>query len=232
MRGARKKKKIVLMVLGGIFIVILVAVFFSIFHKDYSGAQERVRGMLAVEKQAKNLAGTKEITEKNIGKVEQSLAAIGALESEAKKLGRSSALKDDEVKASYETIKQKVDKWVELSKIGQTLVKIVEGGDHESIGKLITKLERADNDKLKEMAKELKEYQKKASKFKEYYSSGKTNDYAKMQEEYGKIVAEGEAIKAKYEEMDFKKYVGMSEKKMVELFDDLKKLDKYLEEKK
>ena len=34
-----------------------------------------------------------------------------------------------------------------------------------------------------------------------------------------------------YEEMEFKKYVGMSEKKMIGLFDDLRKLENYLKEK-
>lgn len=232
MKRVRSRKKMVLAVLGVIFVAVLVVVLLVISRRDYTGAQEYVQGMLAVEKEVKGLVGTTEVTDKNLEKVEKSLAAIGALESEAKKLGRSSALKDDEVRRSYEGVKRKIDKWVELSKIGQTLIKIVEGSNHENLDKLIKNLEKSNNAKLKEMAAELKDYQEKVEQFKKTYSSGKADDYAKMQEEYGKVVAEGEAIKAKYEEMNFEKYVGMSEKKMLSLFDDLRKLDKYLEEKK
>ena len=232
MKRVRSKNKKIFIVAGAIFIVVLGLILFFVFRRDYAGAQERVQSMLAVEKEVKKMAGTKEVTEKNLEKIQKSLAGIGALESEAKKLGRSSALKDDEVKKSYEVIKKKVDKWVELSKVGQTLMKIVKGSDHDSLEKLVKKLEESDNARLKKMAEELKVYQEKAEKFKKTYEGGKAEDYAKMQEEYGKIVAEGEAIKAKYEEMDFKKYVGMSEKKMVAVFDDLRKLNSYLEEKK
>ena len=43
-------------------------------------------------------------------------------------------------------------------------------------------------------------------------------------------MAEGETIKDKYEKMDYKKYVGLNEKEMLSVFDDLKELKKYIEE--
>ena len=110
------------------------------------------------------------------------------------------------------------------------LLQIVQENKQGDLSIVISELKKSDNKQLKNMSKELSVFQKHVNDFKSKYGSGKAENYAEMQKEYGVIMAEGETIKDKYEKMDYKKYVGLNEKEMLSVFDDLKELKKYIEE--
>ena len=134
------------------------------------------------------------------------------------------------MKEYSEKISKKIGAWVELKKVGQVLLQIVQENKQGDLSIVISELKKSDNKQLKNMSKELSAYQKHVNDFKSKYGSGKAENYAEMQKEYGVIMAEGETIKDKYEKMDYKKYVGLNEKEMLSVFDDLKELKKYIEE--
>ncbi len=204
---------------------------FLILRIDYGEVKKNTEAMLEIEDEAKNLLKMDTIKKDDLVKIEQGLSSIGVLESGNEKIEKSKAAKKDYIVKEYsEKISKKTVAWVELKKIGQVLLQIAQENKESDLGAVISELEKSDNKQLKNMGKELNAYQKHVNDFKNKYGDGKAKDYAEMQKEYGAIMAEGEAIKDKYEKLDYKKYVGLDEKEMLSIFDDLNGLKKYIEE--
>jgi hypothetical protein len=204
---------------------------FLILRIDYGEVKKNTEAMLEIEDEAKNLLKMDTIKKDDLVKIEQGLSSIGVLESGNEKIEKSKAAKKDYIVKEYsEKISKKTVAWVELKKIGQVLLQIAQENKESDLGAVISELEKSDNKQLKNMGKELNAYQKHVNDFKNKYGDGKAKDYAEMQKEYGVIMAEGEAIKDKYEKLDYKKYVGLDEKEMLSIFDDLNGLKKYIEE--
>lgn len=204
---------------------------FLVLRIDYDEVKRNSDAMLEIETEAKSLLKMNTIKKSNFEKIEQGLSSIGVLESGSEKIENSKAAKKDYIVKEYsEKISKKIGAWVELKKVGQVLLQIVQENKQGDLSIVISELKKSDNKQLKNMSKELSAYQKHVNDFKSKYGSGKAENYAEMQKEYGVIMAEGETIKDKYEKMDYKKYVGLNEKEMLSVFDDLKELKKYIEE--
>ena len=219
--------------LGGIFFVtaLISLVMFLVLRIDYDEVKRNSDAMLEIETEAKSLLKMNTIKKSNFEKIEQGLSSIGVLESGSEKIENSKAAKKDYIVKEYsEKISKKIGAWVELKKVGQVLLQIVQENKQGDLSIVISELKKSDNKQLKNMSKELSAYQKHVNDFKSKYGSGKAENYAEMQKEYGVIMAEGETIKDKYEKLEYKKYVGLNEKEMLSVFDDLKELKKYIEE--
>ena len=219
--------------LGGIFFVtaLISLVMFLVLRIDYDEVKRNSDAMLEIETEAKSLLKMNTIKKSNFEKIEQGLSSIGVLESGSEKIENSKAVKKDYIVKEYsEKISKKIGAWVELKKVGQVLLQIVQENKQGDLSIVISELKKSDNKQLKNMSKELSAYQKHVNDFKSKYGSGKAENYAEMQKEYGVIMAEGETIKDKYEKLEYKKYVGLNEKEMLSVFDDLKELKKYIEE--
>ena len=229
----QSERKQFLLRLGGIFFVtaLISLVMFLVLRIDYDEVKRNSDAMLEIETEAKSLLKMNTIKKSNFEKIEQGLSSIGVLESGSEKIENSKAVKKDYIVKEYsEKISKKIGAWVELKKVGQVLLQIVQENKQGDLSIVISELKKSDNKQLKNMSKELSAYQKHVNDFKSKYGSGKAENYAEMQKEYGVIMAEGETIKDKYEKMDYKKYVGLNEKEMLSVFDDLKELKKYIEE--
>ena len=229
----QSERKQFLLRLGGIFFVtaLISLVMFLVLRIDYDEVKRNSDAMLEIETEAKSLLKMNTIKKSNFEKIEQGLSSIGVLESGSDKIENSKAAKKDYIVKDYsEKISKKSGAWVELKKVGQVLLQIVQENKQGDLSIVISELKKSDNKQLKNMSKELSVYQKHVNDFKSKYGSGKAENYAEMQKEYGVIMAEGETIKDKYEKMDYKKYVGLNEKEMLSVFDDLKELKKYIEE--
>ena len=229
----QSERKQFLLRLGGIFFVtaLISLVMFLVLRIDYDEVKRNSDAMLEIETEAKSLLKMNTIKKSNFEKIEQGLSSIGVLESGSEKIENSKAAKKDYIVKEYsEKISKKIGAWVELKKVGQVLLQIVQENKQGDLSIVISELKKSDNKQLKNMSKELSAYQKHVNDFKSKYGSGKAENYAEMQNEYGVIMAEGETIKDKYEKMDYKKYVGLNEKEMLSVFDDLKELKKYIEE--
>ena len=229
----QSERKQFLLRLGGIFFVtaLISLVMFLVLRIDYDEVKRNSDAMLEIETEAKSLLKMNTIKKSNFEKIEQGLSSIGVLESGSEKIENSKAAKKDYIVKDYsEKISKKIGAWVELKKVGQVLLQIVQENKQGDLSIVISELKKSDNKQLKNMSKELSAYQKHVNDFKSKYGSGKAENYAEMQKEYGVIMAEGETIKDKYEKMDYKKYVGLNEKEMLSVFDDLKELKKYIEE--
>ena len=229
----QSERKQFLLRLGGIFFVtaLISLVMFLVLRIDYDEVKRNSDAMLEIETEAKSLLKMNTIKKSNFEKIEQGLSSIGVLESGSEKIENSKAAKKDYIVKEYsEKISKKIGAWVELKKVGQVLLQIVQENKQGDLSIVISELKKSDNKQLKNMSKELSAYQKHVDDFKSKYGSGKAENYAEMQKEYGVIMAEGETIKDKYEKMDYKKYVGLNEKEMLSVFDDLKELKKYIEE--
>ena len=229
----QSERKQFLLRLGGIFFVtaLISLVMFLVLRIDYDEVKRNSDAMLEIETEAKSLLKMNTIKKSNFEKIEQGLSSIGVLESGSEKIENSKAAKKDYIVKEYsEKISKKIGAWVELKKVGQVLLQIVQENKQGDLSIVISELKKSDNKQLKNMSKELSVYQKHVNDFKSKYGSGKAENYAEMQKEYGVIMAEGETIKDKYEKMDYKKYVGLNEKEMLSVFDDLKELKKYIEE--
>lgn len=229
----QSERKQFLLRLGGIFFVtaLISLVMFLVLRIDYDEVKRNSDAMLEIETEAKSLLKMNTIKKSNFEKIEQGLSSIGVLESGSEKIENSKAAKKDYIVKEYsEKISKKIGAWVELKKVGQVLLQIVQENKQGDLSIVISELKKSDNKQLKNMSKELSAYQKLVNDFKSKYGSGKAENYAEMQKEYGVIMAEGETIKDKYEKMDYKKYVGLNEKEMLSVFDDLKELKKYIEE--
>ena len=229
----QSERKQFLLRLGGIFFVtaLISLVMFLVLRIDYDEVKRNSDAMLEIETEAKSLLKMNTIKKSNFEKIEQGLSSIGVLESGSEKIENSKAAKKDYIVKEYsEKISKKIGAWVELKKVGQVLLQIVQENKQGDLSIVISELKKSDNKQLKNMSKELSAYQKHVNDFKSKYGSGKAENYAEMQKEYGVIMAEGETIKDKYEKMDYKKYVGLNEKEMLSVFDDLKELKKYIEE--
>ena len=229
----QSERKQFLLRLGGIFFVtaLISLVMFLVLRIDYDEVKRNSDAMLEIETEAKSLLKMNTIKKGNFEKIEQGLSSIGVLESGSEKIENSKAAKKDYIVKEYsEKISKKIGAWVELKKVGQVLLQIVPENKQGDLSIVISELKKSDNKQLKNMSKELSAYQKHVNDFKSKYGSGKAENYAEMQKEYGVIMAEGETIKDKYEKMDYKKYVGLNEKEMLSVFDDLKELKKYIEE--
>ena len=229
----QSERKQFLLRLGGIFFVtaLISLVMFLVLRIDYDEVKRNSDAMLEIETEAKSLLKMNTIKKSNFEKIEQGLSSIGVLESGSEKIENSKAAKKDYIVKEYsEKISKKIGAWVELKKVGQVLLQIVQENKQGDLSIVISELKKSDNKQLKNMSKELSTYQKHVNDFKSKYGSGKAENYAEMQKEYGVIMAEGETIKDKYEKMDYKKYVGLNEKEMLSVFDDLKELKKYIEE--
>ena len=226
-------RKYFLLRIGGIFFItaLISLVMFLVLRIDYDEVKRNSDAMLEIETEAKSLLKMNTIKKSNFEKIEQGLSSIGVLESGSEKIENSKAAKKDYIVKEYsEKISKKIGAWVELKKVGQVLLQIVQENKQGDLSIVISELKKSDNKQLKNMSKELSAYQKHVNDFKSKYGSGKAENYAEMQKEYGVIMAEGETIKDKYEKMDYKKYVGLNEKEMLSVFDDLKELKKYIEE--
>ena len=229
----QSERKQFLLRLGGIFFVtaLISLVMFLVLRIDYDEVKRNSDAMLEIETEAKSLLKMNTIKKSNFEKIEQGLSSIGVLESGSEKIENSKAAKKDYIVKEYsEKISKKIGAWVELKKVGQVLLQIVQENKQGDLSIVISELKKSDNKQLKNMSKELSAYQKHVNDFKSKYGSGKAENYAEMQKEYGVIMAEGETIKDKYEKIDYKKYVGLNEKEMLSVFDDLKELKKYIEE--
>lgn len=229
----QSERKQFLLRLGGIFFVtaLISLVMFLVLRIDYDEVKRNSDAMLEIETEAKSLLKMNTIKKSNFEKIEQGLSSIGVLESGSEKIENSKAAKKDYIVKDYsEKISKKIGAWIELKKVGQVLLQIVQENKQGDLSIVISELKKSDNKQLKNMSKELSAYQKHVNDFKSKYGSGKAENYAEMQKEYGVIMAEGETIKDKYEKMDYKKYVGLNEKEMLSVFDDLKELKKYIEE--
>ena len=229
----QSERKQFLLRLGGIFFVtaLISLVMFLVLRIDYDEVKRNSDAMLEIETEAKSLLKMNTIKKSNFEKIEQGLSSIGVLESGSEKIENSKAAKKVYIVKEYsEKISKKIGAWVELKKVGQVLLQIVQENKQGDLSIVISELKKSDNKQLKNMSKELSAYQKHVNDFKSKYGSGKAENYAEMQKEYGVIMAEGETIKDKYEKMDYKKYVGLNEKEMLSVFDDLKELKKYIEE--
>ena len=229
----QSERKQFLLRLGGIFFVtaLISLVMFLVLRIDYDEVKRNSDAMLEIETEAKSLLKMNTIKKSNFEKIEQGLSSIGVLESGSEKIENSKAAKKDYIVKEYsEKISKKIGAWVELKKVGQVLLQIVQENKQGDLSIVISELKKSDNKQLKNMSKELSAYQKHVNDFKSKYGSGKAENYAEMQKEYGVIMAEGETIKDKYEKLEYKKYVGLNEKEMLSVFDDLKELKKYIEE--
>ena len=229
----QSERKQFLLRLGGIFFVtaLISLVMFLVLRIDYDEVKRNSDAMLEIETETKRILKMNTIKKSNFEKIEQGLSSIGVLESGSEKIENSKAAKKDYIVKEYsEKISKKIGAWVELKKVGQVLLQIVQENKQGDLSIVISELKKSDNKQLKNMSKELSVYQKHVNDFKSKYGSGKAENYAEMQKEYGVIMAEGETIKDKYEKMDYKKYVGLNEKEMLSVFDDLKELKKYIEE--
>ena len=229
----QSERKQFLLRLGGIFFVtaLISLVMFLVLRIDYDEVKRNSDAMLEIETEAKSLLKMNTIKKSNFEKIEQGLSSIGVLESGSEKIENSKAVKKDYIVKEYsEKISKKIGAWVELKKVGQVLLQIVQENKQGDLSIVISELKKSDNKQLKNMSKELSAYQKHVNDFKSKYGSGKAENYAEMQKEYGVIMAEGETIKDKYEKLEYKKYVGLNEKEMLSVFDDLKELKKYIEE--
>ena len=229
----QSERKQFLLRLGGIFFVtaLISLVMFLVLRIDYDEVKRNSDAMLEIETEAKSLLKMNTIKKSNFEKIEQGLSSIGVLESGSEKIENSKAAKKDYIVKEYsEKISKKIGAWVELKKVGQVLLQIVQENKQGDLSIVISELKKSDNKQLKNMSKELSAYQKLVNDFKSKYGSGKAENYAEMQKEYGVIMAEGETIKDKYEKLEYKKYVGLNEKEMLSVFDDLKELKKYIEE--
>ena len=226
-------RKYFLLRIGGIFFItaLISLVMFLVLRIDYDEVKRNSDAMLEIETEAKSLLKMNTIKKSNFEKIEQGLSSIGVLESGSEKIENSKAAKKDYIVKEYsEKISKKIGAWVELKKVGQVLLQIVQENKQGDLSIVISELKKSDNKQLKNMSKELSTYQKHVNDFKSKYGSGKAENYAEMQKEYGVIMAEGETIKDKYEKLEYKKYVGLNEKEMLSVFDDLKELKKYIEE--
>ena len=226
-------RKYFLLRIGGIFFItaLISLVMFLVLRIDYDEVKRNSDAMLEIETEAKSLLKMNTIKKSNFEKIEQGLSSIGVLESGSEKIENSKAAKKDYIVKEYsEKISKKIGAWVELKKVGQVLLQIVQENKQGDLSIVISELKKSDNKQLKNMSKELSAYQKHVNDFKSKYGSGKAENYAEMQKEYGVIMAEGETIKDKYEKLEYKKYVGLNEKEMLSVFDDLKELKKYIEE--
>ena len=209
----QSERKQFLLRLGGIFFVtaLISLVMFLVLRIDYDEVKRNSDAMLEIETEAKSLLKMNTIKKSNFEKIEQGLSSIGVLESGSEKIENSKAAKKDYIVKEYsEKISKKIGAWVELKKVGQVLLQIVQENKQGDLSIVISELKKSDNKQLKNMSKELSAYQKHVNDFKSKYGSGKAENYAEMQKEYGVIMAEGETIKDKYEKMDYKKYVGLN----------------------
>ena len=172
----QSERKQFLLRLGGIFFVtaLISLVMFLVLRIDYDEVKRNSDAMLEIETEAKSLLKMNTIKKSNFEKIEQGLSSIGVLESGSEKIENSKAAKKDYIVKEYsEKISKKIGAWVELKKVGQVLLQIVQENKQGDLSIVISELKKSDNKQLKNMSKELSAYQKHVNDFKSKNGSGK-----------------------------------------------------------
>lgn len=234
---AQVMKKILMIIFGIAIVGGLVFGGLMLFGEklDWSGASNYVSGMLDTQKVVTDFMETEV---ENWSEAEKSQIALFSEKSELignyyRSLGASSVLKNEEVKAKYDGISEKVRKIEEVAKLSTWLNDFLGKIEQEGYKSAIFQMkESAPNEWASGMVADLSEYAGKIEQFEEKYSDRKTEDYSKMTEEYGILMIEGRQIEEKYEKMNLTEIAGIESAEVVNLFDNLRDLQKNLEEKK
>ena len=230
------KKKILMIVSGVVLVGGLVFGGLMLFREslDYAGAERYVGEMLrqrgvVMKFLEEEVEGFEEIDRRKIVAFE---GAVGRMEEYYKSLGASSAMKDEAIKTRYEGLQGAVEGFVEMRGIVQWLMGFVDVVRTEGfVGVLGEGLEEAPNDFVEGLMGDVRGYAEAVRGFEEKYKDGKTNDYAKMTEEYGAVVLKGKELEEKYGEVGMGEVVGISVENVEGYFEDLRTLRDVLEEK-
>jgi hypothetical protein len=161
-------------------------------------------------------------------------------------LGASSAMKDEKVKEKYAGLAGMMEgaddgfvtldavrgKFSEMRLVAIWLVDLIDVMSEGGYAGLLVMREKAPNEFAAEMASVMAEYLEKVTAFSNKYAEAHADNYGVMTEEYGVILAEGEALERKYEKMTLVDVVGVSEQDVRGWFEELRQLRVILEEKK
>jgi len=230
-------KKVILLVVGMLAAAGLVFGGLVLFSEklDYAGAEAYAEDMLAMEESVMQFLEA-EATEFDKDTEELTVRFIeltGRMNEYYKSLGASSALKNDEVRARYDGLAEGLTSLGEVRNAAKWLLSLIKAAATDSYAEVLADVKvKASNDFMVQMAEDMADYLEKARLFTEKYAGGKAENYNVMTEEYGVILAEGEALKKKYSEVALKDVVGVSAETIKGWFSDLKELRGVLEEKK
>ena|GEM_PF-3435679 len=239
------KRKILIAVAG----VLMAGLVFSVLmlsrqKLDYAGASAYVSDILVAEEVIFGFL------EGEVGELDDGVRELavefdetaGRISEYYVSLGASSAMKNDEVRAKYEELGPMMGSelgarllpyppfesypFEEMEMVARWLAGYM-GGEWGEMGETAPP-----NDFLRGMVADMEAHTEKVEAFEEKYGNGKADDYNKMTEEYGVILAEGEVLEKKYAGVALKDIVGVSIDEVRGWFEILRQLQSILEEKK
>ena len=230
--------KNILLMFGGVVLVgglVFGGLMLSRERLDYAGASAYVSDILAAEE------GILEFLESEVGELDEDAKAMAAKFDEAmsriveyyKSLGASSALKNERVKEKYDELSSMIGNFREMRAVTEWLVRLIDAVGSKGYVEAGTEAQlEVSNDFLVVMTADLKDYLEKVNSFNEKYADGKASNYSAMTEEYGVILAEGEALEQKYKGVTLEDIMGVSVGDIRDWFESLRQMASILEEKK
>ena len=223
-------KKIAWMALGVLLMGGMVFGGLMLFRErlDYAGARAYTDEMLATE------GVVRRFFEMEVGEWDEGareLAAgfdetMGRAKEWYRNFGESSALKNLEVRVKYDELADGIEKLERVRVATKWLVGLMEVANTEVLLELQP---TAPGDFFAGMVEEMMEYLGKVEEFTKKYESGRTGDYGMMTEEYGVIMAEGEAMKQRYGQVALVDAVGVAEDEVWDWYGRLRGLMMILE---
>jgi len=230
--------KNVLLMFGGVVLVgglVFGGLMLSRERLDYAGASAYVGDILAAEE------GILEFLEAEVGELDDDAKDMAARFDEAmariveyyKSLGASSALKKERVKEKYDELSGMIGNFREMRAVTEWLVRLIDAVGSKGYVEAGTESQlEVSNDFLVGMTADLKDYLEKVNSFNEKYAEAQASNYSAMTEEYGLILAEGEALEQKYKKVTLEDVMNVSVRDVRDWFESLRQMANILEEKK
>ena len=230
-----KGKKIAICIVIGL--VVAGGVFTTLFFVN------RISGYREAKNYTDEILGTKDavvayldrkldgekLTEDDKKAIDDFKTAVEKAESYTESLSASKALKDKNVSEKYEKAKEELTKASVYKTIEQKIFGVLKDGEISE--EELKVFDDSDNEFLKSVSSDLKEYRKKVSDFKEKYTDLKGANKKQLDDDYAAITNAGQELTKKYSEIKIDDVYKMSRDDILSFYATIEELNNYLSEK-
>ncbi len=191
-------------------------------------AEEIIGTKAAVEEYLKTKSETIEISDENKEAFEDFENAVAKLNDLMDKLSECGTVKDGDAKGKFEEAKAIHDRIRTVGETEQQLMNVL--GDGTLSGEELDELANGNNEYLKNLAKEFKDYRAQVASYSEKYADLKGKNKTELDADAAKLKQAGEELAKKYAEVKFDDVHGMSRDDILKFYATIEELNKILAE--
>ena len=234
---ALTKKKIIMLISGAILLGGLVFLAFSLFwpRPDYAGALKNTEEILSTEQIVlATLASPAVETPADINRQQltEFYSATDKISAYYQSLSASTALKNEEIKQHYESLRLIAEKLSEITAVSKWLTDFIDKIEAEGYVSAISSVSAPpSNTFIQKFHQDIKDFTQKTGEFNAKYADAKSSNYSEMIEEHNALLVISKELEEIYSQLDLSAITGIATTDIESWFREVESLKNLLQDK-